>query len=127
MPWTEAGDLAGFDLVLPLVAWGYHLRYAEWLRFLDRLEREQLPGRQPARCCAGTATRPIWPSLAPRASRPSRRIEVEALDDASLRCARPRIWRPKLVIKPPVSGVGGRHASPPRRRCDSGRRSAAGG
>ena len=22
--WTDAGDLAGFDLVLPLVAWGYH-------------------------------------------------------------------------------------------------------
>ena len=35
--WTEADDLSGYDLALPLLAWGYHRRYAEWLRFLDRL------------------------------------------------------------------------------------------
>ena len=27
VPWTEAGDLTGYDLVLPLVVWGYHLQY----------------------------------------------------------------------------------------------------
>ncbi len=43
VPWTEAGDLGGYDLVLPLVVWGYHERPAEWLAFLDRIRREQLP------------------------------------------------------------------------------------
>src|SRR3954469_9923206 len=41
--WTEAGDLSGFDLVLPLVVWGYHLDYARWLRLLDRAEQHGWP------------------------------------------------------------------------------------
>ena len=32
-PWTRPGDLAGFDVVLPLVAWGYHLDPARWPAF----------------------------------------------------------------------------------------------
>ena len=36
LAWTEASDFSGFDLVLPLVAWGYHLRYPDWLAFLER-------------------------------------------------------------------------------------------
>src|SRR6185295_9651601 len=41
--WTEADDLARFDLILPLVAWGYHLDYSRWLDFLDRAESDGLP------------------------------------------------------------------------------------
>ena len=37
-PWTQAGNLARYDLVMPLVAWGYHQRYGEWLKLLDRFE-----------------------------------------------------------------------------------------
>ena len=47
MPWTDPTDLAGFDLVLPLVAWGYHNRYPDWLAYLNRLEREHLPVANP--------------------------------------------------------------------------------
>ena len=43
MPWTEFDGPKGFDLVLPLVTWGYHLRHAEWLAFLDRAEAERWP------------------------------------------------------------------------------------
>jgi glutathione synthase/RimK-type ligase-like ATP-grasp enzyme len=39
LPWNGAHELAGYDLTLPLVAWGYHQRFPEWLAFLDRLER----------------------------------------------------------------------------------------
>src|ERR1700741_56520 len=35
-PWTAPGDLGGYDLVMPLLAWGYHLRTAQWSTFLDR-------------------------------------------------------------------------------------------
>ena len=41
--WTEAEDLTDFDLVLPLVAWGYHLEYERWLAFLQRAEADRLP------------------------------------------------------------------------------------
>src|SRR5690242_6947236 len=43
LAWTEADDLSRFDLVLPLVAWGYHLDYARWLAFLDRIEESRVP------------------------------------------------------------------------------------
>jgi hypothetical protein len=43
LPWTAADDLADFDLILPLVTWGYHLKHDEWLAFLDRLEAERRP------------------------------------------------------------------------------------
>ena len=39
--WTEAEDLTDFDLVLPLVAWGYHLEYERWLAFLQRAEADR--------------------------------------------------------------------------------------
>src|SRR3546814_11838724 len=41
--WTDPGDLAGYDLVLPLFAWGYQHDVATWYALLDRLEREALP------------------------------------------------------------------------------------
>src|SRR3546814_8304363 len=41
--WTDPGDLAGYDLVLPLFAWGYQRDVATWYALLDRLEREALP------------------------------------------------------------------------------------
>src|SRR4029078_9544839 len=37
--WTEAADRSVFDLVLPLVVWGYHVDYQRWLELLDRAER----------------------------------------------------------------------------------------
>ena len=42
--WTEAGDLSDFDLVLPLVAWGYHVDYPRWLE-LARPRRDASAGR----------------------------------------------------------------------------------
>ena len=39
----QAGDLSAYDLILPLLAWGYYDRFAEWLALLDRFERERLP------------------------------------------------------------------------------------
>ncbi len=36
--WTDAGDLGGFDLVLPLLAWGYQRDAAQWFAALRRWE-----------------------------------------------------------------------------------------
>src|SRR4051794_40155227 len=38
--WTAAGDLSGYDLVLPLVVWGYHVNYPRWLDLLEHAERD---------------------------------------------------------------------------------------
>ena len=37
-PWTDVGDVRGSDLVLPLVAWGYHDNPAQWHALLNQLE-----------------------------------------------------------------------------------------
>ena len=104
-PWTEPGDLAGFDLVLPLVAWGYHLRSAEWLALLDRLEARAGADAQPAAAAAleqrQALSRRAWRQ---GRRRQSRRALVEALDEAALAEARAR-FGDELVIKPPVSAA----------------------
>ena len=41
--WTEVGEVKGFDLILPLVAWGYNLDYPRWLALLERAEIERWP------------------------------------------------------------------------------------
>ena len=104
VPWTRAGDLAGFDLVLPLVAWGYHLRYADWLAFLDRVERAGM-ARWPIRrlCFAGTGTRPISQSLPMREFRRFRRLRSNPAAMPILRKRGDASTVEWLVIKPPVS------------------------
>ena len=34
--WNDPGDLSGFDLVSPLIAWGYPRDYPMWFALLDR-------------------------------------------------------------------------------------------
>ena len=128
MPWTEAGDLAGFDLVLPLVAWGYHLRFARaGSRLLDRLERERLPIDQPARAAAleqrQGLSRGAWRR---RASRRLPTLAVEALDEADLDEARARVRTTELVVKPPVSASADGTLPARPGRSDSRRACAAG-
>ena len=38
--WTSDADFAAYDLVLPLIAWGYHQHFAKWQALLDRFERD---------------------------------------------------------------------------------------
>jgi glutathione synthase/RimK-type ligase-like ATP-grasp enzyme len=101
--WTEAEDLSAFDLVLPLVAWGYHLDYDRWLAFLDCAEREgwrlvnppallRWNGDKAYLAELGDAGVPTVPTLA-----------VESCCDADLEEARRRFDSAWLVIKPPVS------------------------
>ena len=41
-PWTEPGNLSAFNLILPLIVWGYYLRFAEWHELLGGFEAGQL-------------------------------------------------------------------------------------
>ena len=46
-PWTASGDLTDFDLILPLLAWGYQRDPALWYQTLDRWDAEHLPVANP--------------------------------------------------------------------------------
>ena len=86
-PWTEAARPFGYDLVLPLVVWGYHLQYEQWLRFLDRIEASELPVVNPPRLLRWNSDKAYLKELGCRGIPTVETIEVESLDDADLAAA----------------------------------------
>lgn len=101
-PWNEPGDLGGFDLILPLVAWGYHCDPEAWRALLDRLERERLHVINPLPVLRWNSDKAYLEELgaAGVATVPTRL--VSALDEETLDQAR-RDFGPELVVKPPIS------------------------
>ena len=102
-PWTEADDLAGFDLILPLVAWGYHLKLERWLAFLDRLEAEGLPVANPPALLRWNSDKAYLAELGRKGVPVVPTLEVDHLNEAALAAAAGVLGTDELVIKPPVS------------------------
>lgn len=103
VPWTKADDMSGFDLVLPLVAWGYHLDYPRWLHFLDKAERSKLPLVNPAALLRWNGDKAYLAELGDKGVPTVPTLAVEACGDADLDEARRRFGSEWLVIKPPIS------------------------
>jgi glutathione synthase/RimK-type ligase-like ATP-grasp enzyme len=101
--WTDAGDLSGFDLVLPLVAWGYHLDYPRWLAFLEQAEGTRLPVVNPPALLRWNSDKAYLAELGEAGVPTVPTLAVESCCDADLEEARRRFGSDWLVIKPPVS------------------------
>jgi glutathione synthase/RimK-type ligase-like ATP-grasp enzyme len=101
--WTDAGDLSGFDLVLPLVAWGYHLDYARWLAFLEQAERTGIQLINPPELLRWNSDKAYLAELGDAGVPTVPTLAVESCCDADLEEARRRFGCDWLVIKPPVS------------------------
>jgi glutathione synthase/RimK-type ligase-like ATP-grasp enzyme len=101
--WTEAGDVSDYDIVLPLVAWGYHLDYDRWLALLDRAEDEQWPMINPPALLRWNSDKSYLAELMERGISTVPTLAAEACCDADLEEARRRFGSDWLVIKPPVS------------------------
>ncbi|HXH15150.1 MAG TPA: hypothetical protein VNJ10_03350 [Sphingomonas sp.] len=105
LAWTEARDLDRFDAVLPLVTWGYHLRFQDWLALLDQLEAPGAPRsiNSPA-LLRWSSDKSYLEELAASgiATVPSR--TVAALDQAALEQAHAD-FGDELVVKPLVSAA----------------------
>ena len=115
VPWTGVGDLAGYDLIMPLVAWGYHLDYARWLALLDRAEAEGWPMVNPPTLLRWNSDKSYLAELADRGVSTVPTLAVESCCDADLEEARRRFGSEMLVIKPPVSAsASGTHRIGPR-------------
>ncbi len=101
-PWTDVGDLTGFDVVMPLVAWGYHQDPRRWHALLDRLEGERALTLNPVPLLRWNSDKRYLAELGAKgiATIPTRL--VEAVDEAALADARAE-FGDELVIKPPVS------------------------
>jgi glutathione synthase/RimK-type ligase-like ATP-grasp enzyme len=102
-PWTDPGDLGGFDVVLPLVAWGYHLRFAEWCALLERMAQAGVPPMiNPPALLRWNSDKAYLAELAAAGVPTVASRTVDALDEAALADAR-AAFGDELVIKPLVS------------------------
>lgn len=100
-PWTAPGDLAGHDLVLPLLVWGYHARPADWSAFVDRAAGLRL-ANPPAILRRNTDKRYLL-DLAARGVPVVPTMVFERLGQSDIAEAAARFGTPNLIVKPPIS------------------------
>ena len=102
--WINPGDLSGFDLILPLIAWGYNRDCPAWFALLDRLEAENLPVANPAKLLRWNTDKAYLAELAEAGVATVPTLIRESLNVAALASAREILESQRLVIKPPISG-----------------------
>ena len=104
LEWTNPGDLSGFDLILPLIAWGYQRDCPAWFALLDRMETERLPVINPIPVLRWNTDKNYLIELADQDVSIVPTRLTYALGDDDLIFTREHLFCDKLVIKPPVSG-----------------------
>ena len=100
--WTDA-DLAGFDLVMPLLAWGYHRAGAAWRTAIESWEAVALNLANPPSVLRWNADKAYLAPLAERGAPVVPTLYVDRLDEAALAGAAARWGSDRLVAKPQVS------------------------
>lgn len=101
--WDQRLEAGAYDLVLPLVAWGYHKLFEAWLKVLDRLEQACTPVYNPVPLLRWNSDKRYLAELS-RAGAPTVPTELaDRLDEEALAFFRDRFGTADLVVKPPVS------------------------
>jgi glutathione synthase/RimK-type ligase-like ATP-grasp enzyme len=101
--WTEAGDLAGFEAVTPLLAWGYHTREAEWRALLDRLDAGGVRAVNSVEILAWNTQKTYLAELEEAGAPIVPTLFVDRLTPAAVAEAHERFGQ-DLIVKPQVSG-----------------------
>jgi glutathione synthase/RimK-type ligase-like ATP-grasp enzyme len=101
--WTTRESLSRFDLVLPLVAWGYHLDYERWLAFLERAVRDKIPLLNDPAILRWSGDKAYLQELHDAGVPTVPTHAVESCSEADLEEARRHFACHSLVIKPPIS------------------------
>lgn len=102
--WNDAGDLSGFDLILPLMAWGYQRDPVHWFHLLDVWEAAGLRFANPIATLRWNTNKDYLFDLeeAGVAIVPSQL--AHRLMRADVDAARAAFGVDTLVIKPTISG-----------------------
>lgn len=106
--WTDAGDLAAFDLVLPLLVWGYHRDQDWWLKRTAAWEREGIRLLNPPPVLRWNAEKSYLGRLAARGAPVVPTAYVERISEAALREAATAFGTERLVAKPLASSTAWR-------------------
>jgi glutathione synthase/RimK-type ligase-like ATP-grasp enzyme len=101
--WADASDLAGFDLVLPLLVWGYPFAPRQWAEAVNRWEREGVRLRNPAPVLRWNADKIYLERLAERGAPVVPTRHYTRLSEARLEAAALAFGTDRLVAKPRIS------------------------
>lgn len=102
--WTKAEDFADFDLVTPLLAWGYPRDCPRWFALLDQLEAQRIPVSNPVSILRWNSDKAYLAELDALGIPSVPTLMADTLDQAALDGARDTFGVGTLVIKPPISG-----------------------
>ena len=102
-PWTDIACVSTFDLVMPLVAWGYNLDYPRWLALLDCAQAGGWPMANPVPLLRWNGDKTYLAELGERGIPTVETIAVDALDDVAVASARTQFDTSTLIVKPPIS------------------------
>jgi glutathione synthase/RimK-type ligase-like ATP-grasp enzyme len=101
--WTSEADFADYDLVLPLIAWGYHQQFGRWQTILDRFERDRVRVANPVPVLRWNGDKSYLSELHGKGVATVPSLAFEELDEAALDTARDAFGCADLVVKPLVS------------------------
>ena len=103
--WANSSDLAGFDLVLPLLVWGYPFAPRQWAEAVDRWERDGVRLRNPASVLRWNMDKIYLERLAERGAPVVPTRHYTKLSEARLEEAASAFGTDRLVAKPRISST----------------------
>lgn len=107
-PWTDhaedAGGLAGYPLVLPVISWGYHREHARWLKACDAWAAAGTRIANPASVLRWNSDKAYLRRLAERGVAIPPTVWVEQATQGAVETAFADLGAERLVVKPTVSG-----------------------
>jgi glutathione synthase/RimK-type ligase-like ATP-grasp enzyme len=102
--WTNPGDLRAFDLVLPLIAWGYQKAPEKWFALLTALELDHVAIANSVSILRWNSDKAYLIELANKGVAVVPTLMAQHLDSAALAMAAKHFGSASLIIKPPISG-----------------------
>jgi hypothetical protein len=102
-PWSKPGNLAKFDLVLPLLAWGYPLHVVHWFQSLDAWEAAGLTFANSIKLLRWNTDKDYLLDLEEAGVATVPTIETHTLSLNDLAEARAHFQCDTLIVKPSIS------------------------
>ena len=103
--WARAEDLAAFDLVLPLLVWGYPFAPRQWAAAVDRWEAQSVRLQNPASVLRWNADKIYLERLAERGAPVVPTRHCTQLNAVELAAAARAFGTDRLVAKPRISST----------------------
>jgi glutathione synthase/RimK-type ligase-like ATP-grasp enzyme len=103
--WTADADWSAFDLVLPLLVWGYPRAHARWVERVTELEERGVPLQNAPSVLRWNADKIYLGQIADRGAPVVPTLYFSGLTEAAMTVAAERFGTTELVAKPQVSST----------------------